>query len=109
MSALADRTPTDVTEGVEGIERVPGRCGGYPVIKDHRISVRDVVEHMRVNQCGIDGYLESFSHLRRDQVEAALVYYARFPEIVEEDIRRNQEAWEQLTGTDYNGNPVVSG
>src|SRR5436305_1789472 len=101
-------SPTEAA-GVEGIERVPGRCGGYPVIANTRISVRNLIEFLRVNNCGIDEYHQQFPHLRREQIEAALVFYARYPDIIEEDIRRNREAWEQLTGTDYSGNPVVPG
>lgn len=94
---------------VEGIERIPGVCGGYPVIAPTRISVRDVVEHLRVSGGGIDDLIAAFPHVSRQQFEAALVYYARFPEIVEEHIRRNQETWERLTGTTYDGHPVVPG
>jgi uncharacterized protein (DUF433 family) len=108
MSVLEQAKEKEETP-VPGIERVPGVCGGYPVIAGTRISVRHVVEDLRVNRCGIKEYLQSFPHLSEQQVEAALVYYARYPEIVEEDIRTNREAWEALTGTTYDGDPVIPG
>jgi uncharacterized protein (DUF433 family) len=98
-----------IEAAVEGIEQVPGVCGGYPVIAGTRTSVRHVVQHLRVNGGGISELLRAFPHLRRKQVEAALVYYARCPKLVNEDIRRNQQTWEQLTGTTYDGHPVVPG
>jgi uncharacterized protein (DUF433 family) len=79
------------------------------VIAGTRFPVASVVEQIRVNGWGLDEFHEQFPHLRRDQIEAALVYYVRFPDVIDEDIRTSWEAWEQLTGTDYHGNPVVSG
>src|SRR5207245_1467674 len=94
---------------VDGIERVPGVCGGYPIIAGTRIAVRHVVEYLQANQAGIDEFLVSFPDLTRQQVEAALIYYARFPEVVNEDIESNRRAWEALTGTPYDADPAVSG
>jgi len=77
---------------VEGIERVPGRCGGYPLIAGTRVAVRHVIEHLRVNGGGLGELADAFPHLSSDQIEAALLYYARFPHAVDEDIRRNEAA-----------------
>ena len=87
------------SEDVPGIERVPGVCGGYPVLAGTRFPVRSIVAYLRVNAWGIDEFLANFPHLRREQVEAALVYYARRPELIEEDIRRNEEARQALMQT----------
>lgn len=92
MSVVAEQTE------VEGIERVPGVCGGYPVIAGTRISVRNVIEYLRVNKAGIDEFLASFPHLRREQVEAALLYDVRYPEVVNEDVKRHRRALEELAG-----------
>ena len=77
-------------ESVDGIERSPDRCGGYPVIVGTRTAVRHVVEHLRVSGGGFAGLLEAFPHLTQAQLEAALVYYATSPEVIEEDIERNR-------------------
>lgn len=104
MSTLAERQPES---RVAGIERVPGRCGGYPVIAGTRISVRNVVEQMRVNEWTLDEFHRQFPHLRRDQIEAALVYYARNPEIVDEDIRRHRAAYNAGAGSGEHGDRAV--
>ena len=84
---------------IAGIERVPGRCGGYPVIANTRVAVRHVIEHLRLNGGGIADLLEAFPALSREQLEAALVYYAIFPDAVDEDIQRNDDAYRKVTGT----------
>src|SRR5438128_341809 len=90
-----------------GIERDPARCGGYPVVAGTRTAVRHLIEHLRVNGGGMRELLEAFPHLTGAQVENALVYYIRFPRLVDEDIERNRLAWERLTGTTYDGRPAV--
>jgi uncharacterized protein (DUF433 family) len=97
----------DTQVQVRGIEQDPARCGGYPVIAGTRTAVRHLVEHLRVNGGSVDTLLEAFPHLTRAQVEDALVYYIRFPQLVDEDIERNRLAWERLTGTTCDGHPVV--
>ena len=70
--------------------------------------MRNIVEYLRTNQShSIDDFMRDFPHLRRDQVEAALVYYARNPHIVNEDINRHRESWAAMTGQDYGGDPAV--
>ena len=92
---------------VSGIERDPARCCGYPVVAGTRAAVRHLIEHLRVNGGGVDELVEAFPHLTQAQVENALVYYIRFPQLVDEDIQRNRQSWERLTGTTYDGRPVV--
>ncbi len=89
----------EAAEQVRGVERLTGVCGGYPVIAGTRTAVRHLIEHLRVNGGGVPELQAAFPHLSREQVEAALVYYARSPALVEEDIERNRTAWERLTGT----------
>lgn len=98
---------TEAAEMVHGIERTPGICGGYPVVVGTRTAVRHLIEHLRVNGGGVEELLRAFPHLSREQIEGALVYYAQCPALVDEDIERNRAAWEKLTGTTYDGRPVV--
>lgn len=97
------------SQTVTGIERIEGVCGGYPVIAGTRISVRNVVEHLRVSGGDMVELLRMYPHVTRERLEAALVYYARFPGIVDEDIERNQQAWRELTGTEPDADPAVHG
>lgn len=79
------------------VEEVPGRCGGYPVVRNTRIPVRVVVSIHRQGRTLADtvGY---FSTLAPEQVEGALDYFVRFPERVNEDFQRNKRAWSEHTG-----------
>lgn len=76
------------------IECREGICGGYPVIKGTRTPVRAIIESSRA--LTVEQILQSMPHLRREQVEAAMVYYIHEPELVDEDIRRNEETLNQL-------------
>jgi uncharacterized protein (DUF433 family) len=55
-----------------------------------------VIEGLRQGAT-FDDLLKMWPHLRREQLDAAVAYYLNQPARVEEDIRRHQEAWDQLT------------
>jgi uncharacterized protein (DUF433 family) len=80
----------------EHISETSGVCGGYPCIGRSRVSVRLVIEGLQQGAT-FDDLLRMWPHLRREQVEAAVAYYLNHPTPVDEDMRRHQEAWEQLT------------
>jgi len=56
------------------IHKVPGVIGGEPVIKGHRISVRDIAEWWRLGW-SIKQILEAYPHLRLAEVCDALGYF----------------------------------
>ena len=62
---------------------------------------------LRVQGGGVNDLLQAFPHLTREEIESALVYYIRFPRLVDEDIERNRAAWEKLTGGSSGADPVV--
>lgn len=68
------------------IDRKSGICGGYPIIKGTQTPVSDVIE------CSLHkdvvGILQSLPHLTCGQIEAALIYYAHEPELVDEYVKR---------------------
>ncbi|MBU0609774.1 MAG: DUF433 domain-containing protein [Armatimonadetes bacterium] len=63
------RSPEDVGQ----IEMNPAVLVGKPVIKGTRISVQLVLEHLASGQT-VDEFLESYAHIAREDVLAALEY-----------------------------------
>ena len=81
----------------------PGVQGGYPCIKGTRTPVRTIVELYRDIYPGdLDEVLRALPHLTREQVDAALHYYKECPELVDEDIRTNEEAIKRIITVSVN-------
>jgi len=78
---------------------VPGVCGGYPTIKGTRTPIRAIVEYSR--SWNVVEMITNLPHLTQQQVHAALIYYIHEPELVDEDIERNEEAWKELTSRSW--------
>ena len=76
------------------LECQEGICGGYPVLGGTRTPVRAIIESSRA--LTVEQMLQSMPHLTREQVEAAMVYYIHEPELVDEDMRSNEEALKEL-------------
>src|SRR5215207_2759715 len=79
------------------VEEVPGRNGGYPVLRDTRIAVRTIVNIHRQGR-SLAETLTSFHWLPREQVEGALDYYVRFPDRINQDIEREERAYAEHLG-----------
>ncbi len=79
----------------EYIDRIEGIAGGYPKLKGRRISIRNVVERLRVVGT-FEELCRSYPHLTPEQLKAALAYYEDHRELIEEDIERNRKAWEEV-------------
>jgi uncharacterized protein (DUF433 family) len=109
MSTLAETSIHYGEQDVPGIERIPGVCGGYPVLSGTRFPVRSIIEQLRLNEWGVAELLAEFPQLRREQVEAALTYFARHPDVINDDMRRNLEVWRELTRSDPDEDPALSG
>lgn len=54
----------------------PGKCGGRPCIRGHRIRVSDVLE-LIASGASHSEILEDYSFLEEDDITAALTYAAR--------------------------------
>ena len=78
---------------------VPGVCGGYPTIKGTRTPIRAIVEYSR--SWNVIEMITNLPHLTQQQVHAALIYYVHEPGLVDEDIKRNEEAWKELTSRSW--------
>ncbi len=78
----------------ELITCTPGVQGGYPCVAGTRTPVRTIVIHYRENYPGdLDEVMRALPHLTREQVQAALDYYAETPELVDEDIEGQSRAY----------------
>ena len=85
------------------IRETPGVCGGYPCVGHTRVSVRNVVVVYRETGNDFERTADVFDMLTREQVQAALDYYAAHPARVDEDIERNARAWAEITGRAWSG------
>lgn len=85
---------------ISAIVCVPGVQGGYPVVAGTRTPVRSIIVLYRDIYPGdLDAVKESLPHLSDADFEAAFEYYREHPELVDEDIQRQRDAWEQLTNS----------
>ncbi|MFN8525653.1 MAG: DUF433 domain-containing protein [Chloroflexota bacterium] len=75
----------------------PGVCGGYPVLRDTRISVRILVELSR-DGASIDDFVNSWPYIARERFVGAMEYYRRHPERIDEDIERHRLAYAEVSG-----------
>src|SRR5215210_5212452 len=71
------------------IRETPGVCGGYPCVGHTRVSVRIVVNMYRATGHDLERTHAMLNMLTREQIQAALDYYAAHPARVDEDIERN--------------------
>jgi uncharacterized protein (DUF433 family) len=94
MDAITRKQPRSTPDD-EHVHEVPGVCGGYPVIRRTRIPVRVIVEFHRQG-ADVDEIAAMYPHVGREQIQGALDYYAAHPARVDEDIARNERAWEEI-------------
>ncbi len=71
--------------------------GGLPPVRGTRIPVWVLLEYFG-DRGSVDGVLELFPYLTRDQVQDAIDYYAACPKRVDDDRERNARALAELQG-----------
>ncbi len=71
------------------IVRVKGVCGGRPIIKGTRISVRDVAALYKRGET-TDEILQTYSRLKPAAIYDALSYYHDHQTEIEQEIRENR-------------------
>lgn len=84
--------------GSTDILTTPGVCGGYPRIGQTRIRVGSIVQVYRLTGDDFARTVAAWPQLTREQVRAALDYYREHPQLVDEDIARNEQALAALNG-----------
>ncbi len=90
-------------EGDTTIRETPGVCGGYPRVGHTRVSVRSIVVVYKQTRNDFEQTATVFDMLTREQIQAALDYYAAHPARVDEDIERNARTWAEITGQGWPG------
>jgi len=73
------------------ITRNPDICGGEPIIRGMRITVRDVIEYLELYG-EPEQVLEALPDLTRDDIEAAVDYYRNHREEIERYRREEEES-----------------
>jgi len=71
------------------ITKTAGICGGSPAIAGTRVRVAVVVGYSRIYD-NASRIREALPHLTIDQIEAALVYYAKHRDEIEEEIKQDE-------------------
>lgn len=79
------------------IVRMPGVCGGEPVIKETRFPVRSIVGYIGMGMTP-EEIVKDFPQLNLSQVHDALSYYYDHQEEIDRDIQLNNdtEHWQRL-------------
>ena len=80
----------------DAIAQYPGVQGGYPVIAGTRTPIRAIVELYEIYDGDINEIHLDLAHLTLEQIHAALDYYRKQPELVDEDIAGQKEALRKL-------------
>ena len=71
------------------ITRVPGVCGGRPIIKGTRTPVKAIIGYYKLG-LSVEEILEGLPHLTPAQVYEALSYYHDHQAEIEQDIQEGQ-------------------
>ena len=74
-----------VITGYRYITRVPGVCGGRPIIKGTRTPVKAIIGYYKLG-LSVEEILEGLPHLTPAQIHEALSYYYDHQAEVEQDI-----------------------
>jgi len=73
------------------IEKVPGRCGGQPVIVGTRIRVATILGWYRMGMT-VEEIVQGYPHIRPSDVHDALAYAYEHVEEIEAGIAADDEA-----------------
>jgi uncharacterized protein (DUF433 family) len=71
------------------IERRPGVCGGAPVVRGTRITVRHIAVLYK-DGASVEEMLETYPHLQASWVHDAISYYLDHREEIEREIEANR-------------------
>ena len=96
MSQLAEVASLRVQTEHPHIVRIEGVCGGRPIIAGTRISVRTLVERVRLGDSP-EQIVENYPPLTLAQVYDALSYYHEHEPEIEAEIVANEEALAWVT------------
>jgi uncharacterized protein (DUF433 family) len=80
---------TEIATEHPHIVRKPGTCGGSPIIKNTRITVRQVAV-MRKEGDSVEEIVQSYPHLQLSWVHDAISYYLDHQEEIDQEIEDNR-------------------
>ena len=80
---------TPATTGRRYITRVPGVCGGQPIIKGTRTPVKTIIGYYKLG-LSVEEILEGLPHLTPAQVYEAFSYYYDHQAEIEQDIEESR-------------------
>ena len=88
MVKVMEREPVELTTHPY-VVRVKGVCGGRPVIKGSRISVRHIAQLYKAGD-SVEEILQAHPHLNPAAVYDAISYYLDHQQEIEEEIAENR-------------------
>jgi uncharacterized protein (DUF433 family) len=88
MVKVMEREPVELTAHPY-VVRVKGVCGGRPVIKGSRISVRHIAQLYKAGD-SVEEILQAHPHLNPAAVYDAISYYLDHQQEIEEEIAENR-------------------
>jgi uncharacterized protein (DUF433 family) len=80
---------TEIATEHPHIVRKPGTCGGSPIIKGTRITVRHIAVLWKQGEI-VEEIIQSFPHLRPSWIHDAISYFLDHPEEIEQEIEANK-------------------
>lgn len=81
------------------VERRPGVCGGEPVIRGTRFSVRSVVGYILHLGMTPEEMVAQWKHVTLGQIHGALAYYYDHRKEIDAEIRRTRRMFERAKRT----------
>ena len=110
-SSIIEQNPQGIPPGFPTehphIERRPGVCGGVPIIRNSRITVRHIAVLLK-DGASVQEMLETYPHLQASWVHDAISYYLDHREEIEREIEANRiDAVLAQTGGVMDDNGVV--
>lgn len=70
------------------ITKDPTICGGSPIVRGTRVTVRAIVEYSKLDMSP-EEILEAIPHLTLSKIYSALAYYYDHKQEIEDEIREN--------------------
>ncbi len=89
MMSHSQATPTMQRTEHPYIVRVPGVCGGSPIIKETRIAVRHIAQLYKSGET-VDDIVQAHPHLSAASVYDAISYYLDHQTDIEREILENR-------------------
>lgn len=88
---FADTTASEEVQRWILIDKNPYICNNKPIIRGTRITVSQIVEMYDFLEGSVEGILDAYPHLDKEQIQAALDYYYHHVMEIDEYIKLEKE------------------